>query len=390
MPVIQVHLHPNGLHPIEAIKAWHMHENEGLSLDEIIGGGEVLNLQGEVVGKKVLWSAIKRVKNMGRGQLLPTTSYHKCGRTDILTDHQQKDIVAFVKKWRSKRFCTCRYIKRELKLKVSPKTIARVLNNNGFYWRRVPRIHGLSKEHIAERKVFVEKYASRSAAWWGENMNMVLDGVTLTMPPKPLSKREKHAAQRINSMWMRNGERLDNDLHTFNRYGIQLGTKVPLWGGFSGNGEFTLRLWTDKPKMTGDEWKQRIPMVKEAIQDAYGQAAPERPKVWHDNERFLLQTKGYKDNGMQLIRFPPNNGDLNPIENVWAWLRKDLAEREHKDMDAKRYLTPQQFKQRAAQILPIYAEVKPGEAHSRLQKLIRGMPARLRRCKANGYGRSGK
>ena len=66
-------------------------------------------------------------------------------------------------------------------------------------------------------------------------MNMVLDGVTLTMPPKPSSGHLKHAAQRIASMRVRDGERLNNDMHTFNRYGIQLCTKVPLWGGFAGN-----------------------------------------------------------------------------------------------------------------------------------------------------------
>ena len=48
------------------------------------------------------------------------------------------------------------------------------------------------------------------------------------MPPKPLNARERHAAQAIKHMWAREGEKMDNDLHTFNRYGPQLGTKVPL------------------------------------------------------------------------------------------------------------------------------------------------------------------
>ena len=30
-------------------------------------------------------------------------------------------------------------------------------------------------------------------------------------------------------MWLRRGERMDPTLHTPNRYGIQLGEKVPLW-----------------------------------------------------------------------------------------------------------------------------------------------------------------
>ena len=49
-----------------------------------------------------------------------------------------------------------------------------------------------------------------------------------------------------------------------------------------------------------------------------------------------------------------------------------------------------QFKQRAAQILQCYGEKKPGEVHSRLEKLVRGMPKRLRQCKERNYGRFGK
>ena len=61
--------------------------------------------------------------------------------------------------------------------------------------------------------------------------------ITLTKAPKPLSKREKHAAQAIKHMWVKDGEALDNSLHTHNRYGTQLGDKVPLWAGFTGGGK---------------------------------------------------------------------------------------------------------------------------------------------------------
>ena len=99
--------------------------------------------------------------------------------------------------------------------------------------------------------------------------------------------------------------------------------RSPLWGGFSGNGKFILRLWTPQPKMTTSDWAALIPEIKAAVDDAYGDDPLPRPKVWHDNERFLLQPDVYAANGLHLFRFPPNSGDLNPIETVWAWLRKD-------------------------------------------------------------------
>ena len=392
MPEVTVTIHKHGLHPMEAFKAHHQSQELGMSLDEIIAEGEVRNLSGNIPGRYALWAAIKRVRDMGQDELLPKHKYGNCGRKAALAVEEGNQILEFVRKWRHKRFCTCRYIKHELKLKASRRTINRFLNAHGFYWKRVPKFQQLSKDQLEKRKAWVDTYISRTPAWWEEHLHMVLDGVTLTMAPKPLDSREKHAAQRITSMWLTKGESLDNDLHTFNRYGVQLGTKVPLWGGFSGNGGLALRLWTPKPKMNTEEWTALIPSVRDAIAEAYGENMPRRPWVWHDNERFLVKSEAaYKQNGLQLHRFPPNSGDLNPVETVWAWLRKDLATREHADIQAGRYLNVQQFKKRCAQILHTYTQPDNKEdGLCRLQRLARGMPKRLRKCRANRYGRCGK
>ena len=74
-------------------------------------------------------------------------------------------------------------------------------------------------------------------------------------------------------------------------------------------------------------------------------------KVWLDSERFLCQPEAYKARGLKLPRFPPNSGDLNPIETVWAWLRRDLAKREQSDYTVSRQISIHQFKQRAARLL---------------------------------------
>ena len=83
---------------------------------------------------------------------------------------------------------------------VSLSTIARALNNHGYYWRAVPRKSPLSETQLKKRKEFVEMYGDRSPEWWVANMDLVLDGVTLTKAPQSLSKREKHAAQAIKAM----------------------------------------------------------------------------------------------------------------------------------------------------------------------------------------------
>ena len=197
-----------------------------------------------------------------------------------------------------------------------------------------------------------------------------------------------------------------------------------------------MRLWTPRPKMTKEDWKKLIPSLKRAADLAEG-AAPERlnkvAKVWHDNERFLLCAdlsslralacklllsdratvradqlrrqyglqplrvvsmpgpEEYRKAGLKMMRFPPSSGDLNPIENVWACLRHDLAQREQIDLENSVHLTAAQFRARASQILQSYSKPsKKDGGPSLLTKLIRGMPNRLAKCRRNKFGRCGK
>ena len=84
---------------------------------------------------------------------IPSSNYQNCGRKRKLTRDQEKAVVAFVKRWRSKRFCTCNYIRAQLKLKVHRKTIGNTLNRYGYYWNAVPKVRGLSGEELQKREV---------------------------------------------------------------------------------------------------------------------------------------------------------------------------------------------------------------------------------------------
>ena len=96
------------------------------------------------------------------------------------------------------------------------------------------------------------------------------------------------------------GEALNNDLHTYNRYGVQLNRKVPLWGGFTGKGDFAFRLWSENLKLDSDIWAHHIG-------DAVKRAASGR-NIWHDNEKFLKQPKVYARHGLTMRCFPPASG----------------------------------------------------------------------------------
>ena len=308
MPTETVTLHPSSLSLTASAQAWYLREKEQWKWTDI--RNEVRNIQRQVPSFKAIRNGVERARRAGK-RGLPQTAYGNCGRKKALTDVEERAIVAFVKQWRAKRFCTCQYIAQELRLPVTARTVGNVMNRHGYFWRRVPKVTPLAARHIAKRKIFVDKYIDRSVAWWKANMSLIIDGVTLTRPPRNLNGRQKHAAQNVAFMWMRSNEKFSREVHTFNRYGVQLGVKVPLWGGFTGSGKFALRLWTQTSKMQAPQWAKHVRALRKAIDSA----AVRRPglphsayKVWQDNEGFLQQPKVYKQHGLQLVNFPRTAG----------------------------------------------------------------------------------
>jgi hypothetical protein len=96
---------------------------------------KVKNLKGKTPkSEHCVINAMQRVTAAGK-KGVAKTNYKNCGRKKVLTPEETKKVVAFVREGRKKAFCTCRYIRSELKLKVSLATIARTLNNNSYYWR---------------------------------------------------------------------------------------------------------------------------------------------------------------------------------------------------------------------------------------------------------------
>ena len=181
---------------------------------------KVKNLQGKTPkSEHCVKNAVQRQTAAGK-KGVAKTNYKKCGRKKALTPEEAKQVVAFVKDWRRKTFCTCRYIRKELKLTVCLATIARTLNRAGYHWRTVPKKSPLTELQVKRRKEFVDKYKDKSSEWWCDNIDLVFDGVTLTKAPQNLSMRQKHAAQAIKAMWMKKGEAMDPDVHTFNRYSL--------------------------------------------------------------------------------------------------------------------------------------------------------------------------
>ena len=133
-------VHPKGLDPFQAAKAWHLRVQQGLPWKAV--RSLVRTASNEAPGQDALEDAVARVDEQRctpefKKSGVAKSGYANCGRTPTLTPAQRKAVVDFVKRWRNKRFCTANYIIQELRLRCKKKTVHRVLNAAGYHWRPV-------------------------------------------------------------------------------------------------------------------------------------------------------------------------------------------------------------------------------------------------------------
>ena len=161
--LFQYVVHPRGLDPFQAAKAWHLRVQGGLPWKAV--RAQVHTVSGAQPGQDAIEDAVARVGAQRHARCFQKSGavqskYHRCGRAPLLTRAQKQAVVAFVKRWRSRRFCTANYIIQELKLQCKKKTVHRTLNEAGFHWRPVAKKGKLSGAQLAQRKVFVRRGAS--------------------------------------------------------------------------------------------------------------------------------------------------------------------------------------------------------------------------------------
>ena len=176
---VQYSVHPKGLDPFQSAKAWHLRNVQGLPWKNV----RVCTASGGRAKRIAVANAVRRIDDQRataafRSTGVATTAYRNCGRKQMLTPQQKCAIVAFVKQWRHKRFCTSAYIAQELQLSCGRKTIIRALNAAGYHWRPASKRGKLSEAQLAARKSFVDAHINKPASWWRQSFGLVLDGPT--------------------------------------------------------------------------------------------------------------------------------------------------------------------------------------------------------------------
>ena len=102
-------VHSKGLSPLQAAKVWHLRARDGLAWEEV--RAQVRTINGTHPGQDAVEDAVARVEAQHHTHDFQKTGvakyrYSRCGRAPLLSQAQKQVVVAFVKRWHHKRFCT--------------------------------------------------------------------------------------------------------------------------------------------------------------------------------------------------------------------------------------------------------------------------------------------
>jgi len=228
---------------------------------------------------------------------------HRAGRKPKLSSEQMEAIVNMAIDTPK---TTPREIKHELDLDCSARTVRRVLDEAGLFGRITRVAPPLKEEHIKKRLAFAEGYGN----WTLQQWNTVLwsDEMSIRVGPQG-----QHYCQRlINTEWFPTHV-VEKEKHA---------AKVHVWACFSGDGGVRgIEVFEDNL----DSELMLAILKKHLLQSASTWQAGKQWWFQQDNDpkhKSKLVQGWISSKGIDCLDWPPYSPDLNPIENLWASLKK--------------------------------------------------------------------
>lgn len=227
-----------------------------------------------------------------------------------------RDDKMIVRQARKKSTMTAREIGESLKLEVSTRTIQRRLKSGGLESRLQTRKPLISTVNKKKRLNFVKQYIDKDSPFW--------DSILWSDE----SKFELFGSKKRQRVWRKKGEGLlDQNLKKTVKHG---GGSIMVWGCFAANGVGELVLV--EGIMTGASY---VELVRNNVQKS--------ARKLHLGRRFVFQQDNdpkhtskiakeyFKKSKINVLDWPPQSPDLNPIEILWSILEAKIPKHQRRN-----------------------------------------------------------
>jgi DDE superfamily endonuclease/Transposase len=208
-------------------------------------------------------------------------------------------------------FTTPQLLRSELRVEASTRTVRRRLDEAGIFGRVARIEYPFTQEHITRRFEFAQEHQG----WTDDQWARVLFGdetyICLGAQGRVWVQRPEDAA--FLRQYMAQGQ-------------TNFAPKIGIWACFSSQGVGAIQIFDDTmdTRLYTDTMQRFMKPCALRLWPSGAWFYLQDNASYHKSHRSL---EWFHNNGVDLVELPPHSPDLNPIENLWADLKRRVESR---------------------------------------------------------------